>query len=126
VTFVVDTTVLIDHLRDRPEATEAFREALRSGRRVAGSVLTLVELWRGARPHEADAIAAVEALVDWVPVDHAISRQAARYAESHGREHPGIDVPAYVIAATTARLDADLLTCTVQDFPMFPDLAAPY
>jgi predicted nucleic acid-binding protein len=126
VTFVIDTNVLIDHLRSEPAATEAFRGALRSGRRVAGSVLTRVELWRGARPEEGPAIEAVEALVDWVPVDHEIASVAVRHAERFGRSHATIDVPDYVIAATTERLDADLLTRDVRHFPMFPDLEAPY
>src|SRR5688572_7501054 len=44
VTYVVDTRLLADHLRALPEATAAFEGALRSGRRVAGSVLTRIEL----------------------------------------------------------------------------------
>jgi hypothetical protein len=126
VTFVLDTNILIDHLSSQPAATEAFRDALRSGRRVAGSVVTRVELWRGARPEQAAAIEAVEALVDWVPVDHEIAGAAARHAERFGRTHTAIDVPDYVVAATTERLDGDLLTRDVRHFPMFPDLRPPY
>jgi predicted nucleic acid-binding protein len=126
VTFVIDTNVLVDHLRSSEPATETFRAALRSGRRVAGSVVTRVELWRGARAAEAAVIEAVESVVDWVPVDHAIASVAVRHAERFGRSHAGIDVPAYVIAATAERLDAQLLTRNVRHFPMFPDLEPPY
>lgn len=126
MTFVVDTDVLIDHLRSNPAATDAFRRALRSGRRVAGSVLTRVELWRGARPEEVPAIEAVEALVDWVPVDHEIAAGAVHHAERFGRSDGAIDVPDYVIASTAERLDADLLTRNVRHFPMFPELEPPY
>ncbi len=126
MTYVLDTNVLIDHLRSSAEATETFRKALRSGRRVAGSVLTRVELWRGARPEDVPAIEAVEALVDWVPVDHEIATGAVRHAERFGRSHAAIDVADYVIASTTERLDATLLTRNVRHFPMFPDLEPPY
>lgn len=126
MTYVVDTNVLIDHLRGHSSATEAFRTALRSGRRVAASVLTRVELRRGARPHEAAMIEAVEVVIDWVPVDHEIAAAAARHAETFGRSHRGIDVPDYVVAATAERLDATLMTRNVRQFPMFPGLVAPY
>ena len=126
MTYVLDTNVLIDHLRAQGAATTAFTDALRSGRRVAGSVLTRVELWRGARPGEAAGLEAVEAVIDWVPVDHAIATAAVRHAERFGRSHASIDVPDYVIAATAERLDADLLTRNVKHFPMFPDLEPPY
>ncbi len=126
MTYVVDTNVLIDHLRGEVPATEAFRTALRSGRRVAASVLTRVELRRGARPHEAATIEAVEGVIDWVPVDHEIAAAAARHAEAFGRSHGQIDVPDYVVAATAERLDATLMTRNVGRFPMFPGLTAPY
>ena len=126
MTFVVDTDVLIDHLRSRADATEAFRAALRSGRRVAGSVLTRVEVRRGALPEEIATIEAVETLIDWVPVDHEIAAGAVRHAERYGRSHSGIDAVDYVVAATADRLDADLLTRNVKHFPMFPDLEPPY
>ncbi len=126
MTFVVDTNVLVDHLRAESPATEAFRAALRSGRRVAASVLTRVELRRGARPQEVAMIEAVEVVIDWVPVDHEIAAGAVRHAERFGRSHGGIDVPDYVVAATAERLDASLLTRNVRRFPMFPDLTPPY
>ena len=126
MTYVVDTDVLIDHLRARPAATEAFRNALRSGRRVAGSVMTRVEVRRGVLPEEVATVEAVEALVDWVPVDHEIAATAERHAERFGRSHSGIDAVDYVVAATTERLGAELLTRNVRHFPMFPDLEPPY
>jgi predicted nucleic acid-binding protein len=123
VTYVVDTTLLVDHLRARDGATRAFDAALQSGRRVTGSVLSRVELRRDARPHELEAIETVEILLDWVPVDHAIASAAADFAASHGDRVTTVD---YVIAATTQRLNADLLTREVDRFPMFPDLKPPY
>jgi predicted nucleic acid-binding protein len=106
VTFVVDTTLLADHLRAEPRATAAFEGALRSGRRVAGSVLTRIELRRGATGDQVSAIEALELVVDWVPVDHEIADVAARRAERDGGAH---DAVGYVIAATAERLGADLL-----------------
>jgi len=126
VTFVVDTNVLIDHLRRRPEATAVVADALRSTRRVTCSVLSRVELRKGARPHQAAGLEALEDIVEWVPVDHEIAALAAHHAERLGRSHAAIDTTDYVIASTAERLGADVLTKNVHHFPMFPDLEAPY
>jgi predicted nucleic acid-binding protein len=126
VSFVVDSGVLVDHLRDRPAATETVAEALRSGRRVAASVLTRIELRRAVQAHEMAAVEALEVLVEWVPVDHEIADIASEFAERHGRERRDLRMTDLVVAATAKRLQADLLSCDVQNFPMFPDLRPPY
>jgi hypothetical protein len=125
VTVVLDTDVLIDHLRQHDPATRTFVAAVGSGRRVAASVLTRVEVRRGSRPHQAAAIDDLDVFVDWVPVDHEIAAIAAAHAERFGKTH-GADAIDYVIGATAERLDADLLTRNVRHFPMFPDLRPPY
>jgi predicted nucleic acid-binding protein len=126
VTYLVDTGILLDHLRAGRDATRCLEDALRSGRRVAGSVLTRVELRRAARPDGLAAIEGLERLIDWVAVDHEIAALAQQHAERYGRSHPEIGPVDYVVAATAERLDATLLTRNVRAFPMFPDLRAPY
>ena len=126
VTYVVDTGVLVDHLRAEPAATRCLEDALRSGRRVAGSVLTRVELRRGAQPHEMAAIEAVERLLDWVAVDHEIAALAEQHAERFGASHPEISPVDYVVGATAERLDGELITRSSARFPMFPALQPPY
>ena len=125
MTVVFDTTVLVDHLRRVPEATRILYAAADADRRLAASVMTRVEIRRGFRPHQAGGIEELDDFVDWVPVDHEIAYLAASHAERFGRSHGG-DAVDYVIAATAERLDADLLTSNVRDFPMFPDLEPPY
>lgn len=125
MTFVVDTNVLVDFLRRDEAATESFLGALATGRRMASSVMTRVEVRRGSRPHQTATIDDLDRFVDWVPVDHAIAYLASSHAERFGRTHGG-DAVDYVVAATAERLDAELLTRNVRDFPMFPDLQPPY
>jgi predicted nucleic acid-binding protein len=126
MTYLVDTGVLVDHLRAQPAATKCLEDALRSGRRVAGSVLTRVELRRDVSPSDLQAVEAVERLLDWVAVDHEIAALAQAHAERFGRSHPDIGPVDYVIGATAERLDAELLTVSSDRFPMFPQLVAPY
>ncbi len=123
MTVVLATDVLVDHLRHGAAATAAVRDAAAAGRRVTASVLSRVEVHRAASPSLLAALEALDVFVDWVPVDHVIARRAAEHAERFGELTGPV---ACVIAATAERLDADLLTCDVADFPMFPDLAPPY
>ena len=126
MTYLVDTGILVDHLRAEPAATKCLEDALRSGRRVAGSVLTRVELRRDLSPSDLASVEAVERLLDWVAVDHEIAALAQSHAERYGRSHPDIGPVDYVIGATAERLDAELLTRSSDRFPMFPRLIAPY
>jgi predicted nucleic acid-binding protein len=123
VTFVVDSTLLLDHLRASPGATRAFDDALASGRRLTGSVLTRIELRRGLDDHARPAVEAVDLLLDWIAVDHEIANAAADLALRHGGAVPSVD---YVVAATAQRLGADLLTRDPARYPMFAGLTAPY
>ena len=126
ITYLVDTGILVDHLRAEPAATKCLEDALRTGRRGAGSVLTRVELRRDVAPQDVASIEAVERLLDWVAVDHEIAALALAHAERYGRSHPDIGPVDYVIGATAERLDAELLTVDSGRFPMFPNLVAPY
>lgn len=126
MTVVVDTSVLIDHLRGDDRARELVRETSRSGVRIVASVLTKVEILAGLRASEAQATRRLLDRLEWIEVDDEITERAGELAARYLRSHPGIEVVDYVIAASAQRLDAELLTRNVRHFPMFPDLAAPY
>ncbi|MYD65882.1 MAG: type II toxin-antitoxin system VapC family toxin [Chloroflexi bacterium] len=124
--IVVDTSVLIDHLRGDEAARDALRDAATTGERLAASVLTRVEVLAGMRPHEEVATRRLLDSLDWVEVDHDLAERAGVLANRYLRSHPGIDPVDYVIAATVEHLDARLWTRNVRHFPMFADLEAPY
>lgn len=126
MTIVVDTSVLIDHLRGEDAARDALRHATADGERLAASVLTRVEVLAGMRPHEETATRRLLDSLDWIEVDQDLAERAGMLANRYLRSHPGIDPVDYVIAATVEHLDARLWTRNVRHFPMFPDIEAPY
>jgi predicted nucleic acid-binding protein len=126
VTIVVDTSVLIDHLRGRPEARDALAAAVEAGDLLVGSVLTRTEVLAGERDTEAESTAALLAVIEWVPVTESVADRAGRLAQQFLRSHPGVDTVDYVIAATAQELGGDLWTRNVKHFPMYPGLTAPY
>jgi predicted nucleic acid-binding protein len=126
MTVVVDTSVLIDHLRGDKRARDAMAAAADAGERITASVLTKVEILAGMRPSEATATRRLLDSLDWIEVDDAVAESAGRTANHYLRSHPGVDPVDYVIAATAATMNADLWTRNIKHFPMFSDLRAPY
>lgn len=126
MTVVVDTSVLIDHLRGHEGARDVLSHAVRQGERLAASVLTKAELLPGMPRRQRAAASSLFTMLEWVPVDEELAEDAGSLASRYLRSHPGIDMTDYVIAATARRLDAGLWTRNVKHFPMFTGLKAPY
>ncbi len=124
--IVVDTSVLIDHLRGEEAAREALRGATAAGERLVASVLTRVEVLAGMRAPEERATRRLLDSLDWIEVDDELAERAGMLANRLLPSHPGVDPVDYVIAATAERLDARLWTRNVRHFPMFPELEPPY
>lgn len=123
---VIDTSVLIDHLRGNEAARAVLRGAATAGQRLYASVLTKVEVLAGVRPSEEYATRRLLDSLDWVDVDNQLAEVAGMLARQYLPSHPGVDPVDYIIAATTQRLGAELWTRNVRHFPMFPGLRAPH
>jgi predicted nucleic acid-binding protein len=127
VTIVVDTSILIDHLRGDSRAHVLLRNAFQSERRrVVASVMTKVEVVAGIRSSEEEATQRLLELFEWIPVDEAIADRAGQLGRRFLRSHPGVDPVDFVIAATVEQLDAELWTRNLKHFPMFEELLDPY
>ena len=126
MTIVVDTSILIDHLRGDVRAREALRDASLAGEHLVASVLTKVEVLAGMRPDEEPATRLLLGSLELVDVDDVVAERAGRLANHYLRSHPGVDPVDYVIAATAQEARAQLWTRNLKHFPMFPGLAAPY
>ena len=125
MTVLVDTSVLVDHLRGVPAAT-----ALLVDRRSAGplhaSEITRLEVLAGMRPAERSATDGLLGVLTW----HALDTEVAELAGALGRRwlpsHSGMDAADLAIAATADLLGVALLTLNVRRFPMFCGLTRPY
>jgi predicted nucleic acid-binding protein len=125
MTTILDTGIVIDHLRGDEEATRFVVNVLANDR-AACSRLTMIELAVGMRPHQGLPFASFERFVEIIDVDERIGQRAEALAREWGASHGSIDVTDYVIAATAQVLRMDLATRNVKRFPMFEGLAAPY
>jgi predicted nucleic acid-binding protein len=125
--LVLDTSVLIDHLRGRPrEATELIPDALARGDELWGSEICRAEVLAGMRAGEERETRALLGIVSWVGVDESAAETAGALGRRYLKSHPGIDIADLLVAALVEHLGADLKTTNVKHFPMFKGLRAPY
>ena len=125
--LVLDTSVLIDHLRGRPTAaTELIPGAIARGDELWSSYVVRAELLAGMRAEEEVATRDLLRLVSWVDVDESVSEAAGALGRRYLRSHPGIEVADLVVAALAFELEAELKTTNLKHFPMFKGLKAPY
>jgi predicted nucleic acid-binding protein len=123
LSIVLDTSVLVDHLRGLDTATEYLANL--EGR-PSCSEISRIEVIQGLRSSERGGADRLFALVVWVPVSESVARRAGELGRRWRRSHPGIGVADLAIAATAEEIDAGLATRNLKHFPMFENLRSPY
>ena len=123
MSVVLDTSVLVDHLRASTPATE-YLSGLDD--RPSCSEISRIEVIQGLRSSERRAAGRLFALIAWVPVSETVARRAGELGRRWRHSHPGIGVADLAIAATAEEIDASLATRNLKHFPMFENLRAPY
>ena len=126
MTILVDTSVLIDHLRGDKAAHGALAAAVDAGDRLVYSVVTKVEILAGMRAGEEMATRRLLDALDRLDVDDPIAERAGFLASRYLRSHPGVDPIDFIIAATAELHRATLWTRNLKHFPMFEELRPPY
>lgn len=109
--LVVDTSVLVEHLRGNRRATDFLvREAARGPLLVPA--LVEWELWKGAEsPRERDGVAALLEALAGDPFVPAMARLAGDLVQAHRREGNERPVWDLLIAAHALFHEAPLATC---------------
>jgi predicted nucleic acid-binding protein len=123
--ILVDTDILIAHLRGIAAARTWLRQARQNGPMTV-SVVTIAELSGGIRSAERHDVWALLACMRAEPASDIIARQAGQFMRQYRRSHSGIGLGDYLIAATAQVIGADLATLNTRHFPMFPGLQPPF
>jgi predicted nucleic acid-binding protein len=123
---LLDTSVVIDHLRGHQPAVDLLFQLTTDEVELAASEVVRFELLSGVRESEMAILELFCSTVTWVPINHEITREAAALARRYRAAFGGIGVADYLIAATVGIWAADLLTLNVRHFPMLPDLRPAY
>jgi len=123
--ILVDTDVLIAHLRGREQARVWLREARGQGP-LSVSVVSIAELTGGMRSTERREVWRLLAALHAEPVTELVGRRAGELMRTYRNSHSGIGIADYLIAATAEHHGAELATLNVRHFPMFPELKPPF
>ena len=117
----LDTTVLIDALRgnDAAEQVRALRES-KEGRPLICAI-NIEEIWRGARPTEADAIRLLVRGFQLVPLGEAEAERAGRWRREFAARGVTLSQADCLIGSATVSAGARLGTGNIDHFPM-PEL----
>jgi predicted nucleic acid-binding protein len=122
--IVLDTSVLIAHLRG-DEAATRYLLTIPTDQRAA-SVLARIEIEGGMRSGERRSVASLFAILRLLPVSDAVARRAGELLRTYRRSQQGIDLVDYAVAATVELHGARLATLNTKHFPMFDGLVPPY
>ena len=122
--LVVDTDVLIDYLRDQPQAV-AFLEGTEQP--LATSAITVAEqLYAGVRDgEERRRLDAFVAAFEVLPLDRQPAQRAGFWRRQYGPSH-GTGLADALIAASAEAAGATLVTLNRRHFPMLAEVLVPY
>ncbi|MHB1988529.1 MAG: PIN domain-containing protein [Acidimicrobiales bacterium] len=124
--ILVDSDVLIAHLRGVSTARDWLVRVRRETGPLATSVVSVVEVAGGMRSPERREVGRLLASLHTFPVSERIAWRAAELMRSHRRSHGTIGLGDYLVAATAELEGLELATLNVRHFPMFKELKAPF
>lgn len=114
---LLDSTVLIDHLRGRPAANRVAALA-RAGDVLATTGINVEEVIRGLRPNELSAGQTLFAGLEVVPVGLEEGLRAGTWRREFASRGVTLSQADCLIAAAAVSVGARLATGNVRDYPM--------
>ncbi|MEW5847259.1 MAG: type II toxin-antitoxin system VapC family toxin [Myxococcota bacterium] len=123
---LLDTSVLIDHLRGVERAVELLTTFAAAGDELWSVTPVRTEVLAGMRRGEEKKTMLLLNALAWQVVTEEVADRAGVLARRFLRSHPGVDTVDYIIAAAALELGAQLVTLNLKHFPMFSDLRRPY
>ena len=116
--FLLDSTVLIDHLRDNEEVTGWLRDRLARADRLGTSCVNVAEVTRGVAARHRPRLDALIERLAFLPTTREAAVRAGRYQAEWARRGRTIHTADALVAGTARVHGAVLVTDNVGDFPM--------
>lgn len=123
--ILVDSDVLIEHLRGNTDARDWLVNARRTSGPLAISVISLTEIAGGMRSPERREVMRLLGSMQRFEVTEQVAWRAATLMREYRRSHSG-GLGDYLIAATALAEGLELATLNVRHYPMFPALDRPF
>lgn len=116
--YLLDTTVLIDHLRGRQEVVDLVTTLARQGHRLGLCCINVAELYSGLNPEEQARAGRLIDSLDFYEVSLEVAKQAGRHRYDFARQGISLSTADTLVAATAIGEGAILVTANTKDFPM--------
>jgi predicted nucleic acid-binding protein len=124
--ILVDSDVLIEHLRGNTAARDWLVRARQSSGPLAISVVSLTEIAGGMRSPERREVIRLLGSMQRFEVTEQVAWRAATLMRDYRWSHTGIGLGDYLIAATALTEGLELATLNIRHYPMFDELARPF
>lgn len=124
--ILVDSDVLIAHLRGLQQAKDWLLDTRRKTGPLAASTVSIAEVAGGMRSQERREVGLLLSSLHAFAVNERIAWRAADLMRTYRRSHVGIGLGDYLIAATAEVEGCQLATLNVRHYPMFRRLRPPF
>ena len=115
---LLDTTVLVDVLRGRPEPRKLLSGLLSRGDLLTTSTINIAEVYAGMRPGEEAQTELFLAGLTIYPVTESIARRAGLLKSESARRGRTLALADMLVAATALEHELMLITDNQRDFPI--------
>jgi predicted nucleic acid-binding protein len=119
--YLLDTTVVIDHLRDKPGLRDWALRTLQHRHQLAVSAITIAEVVRGTRPDEQRSTSMLLDRLKFLATTREAAWRAGTYQGELAAQGITLHTADALIAGTARAHGAALITDNIRDFPL-PDL----
>ena len=116
--YLLDTTVLIDHLHGRREVIDLVRSLALNGHHLGVCCINIGELYAGLSPTQLSPAEQLVDGLDFYDVSRDVAKQAGHYRYDFARRGTTLTIADALIGATAIAESATLITANVRDFPM--------
>jgi predicted nucleic acid-binding protein len=116
--YLLDTTILIEHLRGKKPAANFITEAVRHGHKLGICCINVAELYSGLSHEQAAQAEKLTNALDYYEATADSARQAGVYRYEFARRGVSLSVTDTLVAAIAKANDAIVVTANVRDYPM--------
>ena len=121
VILLLDTTVLVDVLRNRQDRRSLLAQLVTAGHTLATGAINIGEVYSGMRPEEEARTEAFLSSMDCYPLTASIARRAGSLKSAWARKGQTLSLADMIVAATALEHGVTLMTDNRKDFPL-PEL----
>ena len=118
MTLLLNTTVLIDVLRNKKQRRELLRNLVTTGHVLATAAINVGEVYSGMQAGEEAKTESFLSGLECFPISVPIARRAGLLVGEHGRKGRTLSLADMLVAATALEHKVTLLTDNRRDFPM--------